>query len=487
MQTRPFTNRRFLAFAVLGGVAALAACGGGGGSSAPTVRITAAPVATLAPSGAGLAPASFSIKIPRSSTSGFSRRTLTVNAATTSISFTLLKTDAAGISASQTPVATFDVSGNSPLCTTVSGVSSCTLGISAPIGNDIYSIQTFDVNGNKLGSGAVNIRVLLNVANTASISLGGTLASVLVTTGVPAGGYSNNYTQLDASGVYGAASLRVYVIGFDNAGNVIVTPDTYSQPISLTFDMPLGQYYSDSKARRPLATALPPPAALALNVTYGSGATSAQTTDIGSAVLVTSPNDIITLTVIQPGPQYWTYTSLLASVGTPPSPLPLPLPSPAAGTLSTLAAIYLEVYPYVPPPTPTPMPAAIVWSADQTGMTGIAPNQSYQFGSATANGTNLTISDTTAGATAMTVTTTDCPATVFAPLPTSAGAMTSGSYTFLFETLAHNGATPAPVSSGPQPTPYPTGGIACHLTATDNVGVSSILTVYVNNIAGTVQ
>src|SRR6185312_12446834 len=160
------TAQRLFAFGALAAGAALAACGGGGASSGtPAARITSAPVTTAPPAGSGLAPASFAIKIPGPGNSSISRRVKTVNAATTTVSFTLLKTDSV---LPTPPPNSFDVSSTSTLCTTAAdGSRSCTLGVSAPVGNDIYSVQTFDIHGNKLGSAAVSIKVLQNVANTA--------------------------------------------------------------------------------------------------------------------------------------------------------------------------------------------------------------------------------------------------------------------------------------------------------------------------------
>src|SRR5471032_1775908 len=99
---RKSTTQQLLAFGTIAAIAALAACGGGGGSSGtPAVHTTAAPIVTAPPAGSGLAPASFAVKIPGAGGSSVSRRTQAVNAATTSMSFSLIKTDAAGVTVPQ--------------------------------------------------------------------------------------------------------------------------------------------------------------------------------------------------------------------------------------------------------------------------------------------------------------------------------------------------------------------------------------------------
>jgi len=495
-----FTAQRFSAFGTLAAVAALAACGGGGGSSgAPGVHTTTpAPITTAPPAGSGLAPASFSILIPGSGSSSTSRRTQTVNAATTTISFVLLKTNAAGVTLPQTPVS-FNVAVGSPLCITAAGgARSCTIGINAPIGSDIYSVQTFDVNGNKLGSSAVNLSVLQNVANTATITLGGTLAGVLISA-ITQNAISGSAQVLDVTS--GPTSMRVVVIGFDSQGNVILTPDTFSTPITLEL-FNLGtiddeQQDFDNSTKRSTKNITP---VLQVTVAYANpngGPATATTTDIGAPITVTSPNDVVTLTALSPAPQFDTGFAFLAAVGTPPAVLPTAPPTAAPGLAPALSALLLEIMaaptvatspptstPTSPPtPTPTPTPPTITWSSQSGSSLFTAANggipASYQFLSPTDNPAILGITDT-AGPTTITfsIAPPSCTALFSMPasFPTSSPATGNPSTATL--TLAPSGAGSTASAGG-----------SCTVTATDSTTnhISAPITIFINNVSGTIQ
>jgi hypothetical protein len=126
-----------------------------------------------------------------------------------------------------------------------------------------------------------------------------------------------------------------------------------------------------------------------------------------------------------------------------------------------------------------------------TGLTGGAPNQSYQFPSATAPGTQITISDFTGGnPTVGTISVAFggisppiCAQEIDTSMFPVNAPISSGQVQFTLQTFAHNGATPVPIGS---PSPFPTGGIACTLIATDSHLSTAILNVTVNNITGAV-
>jgi hypothetical protein len=488
---RKFTTQRLLAFGMLAAIAALAACGGGGGtSSTPGVHTTSAPAAP----GPGLAPASFSIKIPGSGSSSVSRRTQAVNAATSSISFTLISTDAAGVTVPQTS-ASFNVGAGSSLCTNgAAGARSCTVGMNAPLGNDIYTAQTFDANGNKLGSSAVSLKVLQNVTNAASISLGGTVTGVLITatSQIEAG---SPFSGLDATN--GPKSMRVIIIGFDSLGNVILTPDTFSTPISFVFDLlPVDNNSSTKRRTKTAATPI-----VQATVTYANpngGPATATTTDLGAPIIITSPNDVVTVTALSPPPQVDTAFIMVASVGAPPAVLPASAPTPAPGGIAPpLSGLGLIIAGTPSTPPPLPQVASMTWKADQPGMSFVPP-QVFQFVNAQAPGANITLHDFTAtGGPATGSITIDSPSwnTFCTPefaspgaLPISGTLAPDGTFTILVKTLASGGATPpSPLPSAPIPTPFPTGGQTCELIATDGVGTTSTLTINVNNPTGTIQ
>jgi hypothetical protein len=475
MHSRPLKASRFLAFAALTATAALAACGGGGSNGTPVSKAPVSSVTTPpATAGAGLAPATFTIKIPSANSSSTSRRTKTVNALTTSISFTLIKT-AAGSVANATPVS-FDLSSASTLCTPATGSGrTCSIGISAPLGDDIYSIQTFDVGGHKLGSSAVNITVLQNVANSAAISLGGTIAGIMMTAlSVSADGD----IMLAASGNPSVPSTaRVLVIGVDNLQNVILTPDTFSSPILLAFRTVL-QPLSNARRTRLLINPY-----VQATVTYANpigGVTTSGANDQTGNVLVNSPGDIITLTALGPGPTANQSNELLGFVGSIPATLPQ-IPPTAGSVASSFSGVPLQVL-AVPAPPP-----ALTWQASQPGLTGgTTTTPAYTFASVTSPAVNLSLFDSAGGS--VTLTSTDCLLSGQFDQPASFPInMALNGPTFTLETLAHSGATPTP-NPNPSivPTPFPLTAVTCHITAT-TPGSTSQLTVFINNVTGQVQ
>jgi hypothetical protein len=459
MDSKPVKVSRLLAFAA---ITALTACGGGGGSaSAPAVKT--APTSAPITSGTGLAPASFSIKIPAASSSSISRRTQTVNAATTNMTFTLLKTTS---TVAPTPApANFDISAASPLCAAVAGGGrTCTIGVSAPIGSDIYSVQTFDAGGNKLGSSAVNLTVLQNVANSATISLGGTIAAVVATSLSPIGPI-----ELDNTGGQGPKSTRVLIIGIDSSGNVILTPDTFSSPVNLIFSNVFPEFGAptSSTVRRTRGVAIAP--TVQASVTYASGAAPASITDVTTTALpVTSPGDIVTVTALAPGPPIEEDNlALLAFVGA--IPATLPVLDPFAGGTPTALSLVPFIVLAAPPVTPV-----ITWSNLSATRQFNSAEPSYQFLSPTDAQANLGITDSS-GATTMSVTlvnvapTNNCPSLLTGPTFPQGLSLAAGAT--LSVLIAPNG----------------TGSGTCILRATDTVGNTAAIEIFINNVSGSIQ
>jgi hypothetical protein len=457
---KSFTTSKFLAFAALAAIAGLAACGGGGGSaSAPVARASPAPITTA---GSGLAKASFSIKIPSATAASASRQTRTIDPATSSISFTLLKTTAAGVPTPGTAV-TSDVSAASPLCTAVTGGRTCTVALIAPIGDDIYSVQTFSATGVQIGSSAVNLTVLENVANTATIVIGGALAGVVMST--ISGQSGDAETPLDWLGVNFPSSVRLVLIGVDAQGNAILNPGTFSTPITLGFQSFL---FEDSHARRTKGAITAQPAMLQLTVAYANpngGPATATTTDVGPPITVTSPNDVVTVTALSPGPTTLIRnTGVVAVVGaatTIPSS-----PFPASG-------LTFSVFPSGP--------FTFNVTDGQIGLTGPQDFQSFQFPTASAALVNFSVSESVAGVMqtgpitlALQETSAPCVGYFDLPkLPTTLN--TANAFSFQLETAAHG------TGDGP------TQGVTCHLQVTDAAGLFGTLTVNVNNPELSVQ
>jgi hypothetical protein len=488
MDSRPLKASRFLAFAALTAIAALAACGGGGSSGTAVPKAPVSTVTTPPASGAGLAPASFTIKIPSATSSSSSRRTKTVNAATTSISFTLLKSDAVGATVGGAPVS-FDLSTTSTLCTTATGgARTCSISLAAPIGDDIYSVQTFDVTGAKLGSSAVNISVLQNVANSATISLGGQIAGVLMTLVTGTGSSFSNPAQLIATGTGTGVTQRVILIAFDAQGNVILTPDTFTTAVTLAFNN------VGPAAEQAIIQAV---------VTYANpvgGIVSAHTSNIDPSITVNSPNDVINVSAVGSSPALNTNVALFAFVGPAPATLPSAIPSaPTNGTPAASAGLAFQVNAQ---PATQPAPVNVLsWGASpSTGLVvGDGSNPTYTFASALSPLVNLSVSESLGGnpvTGSVTINSSDCSSSAFdqpmGGFPTvSPITIALNGPTFILETTAHDGVSPVP---NPDPSaspaaPFPVTGVTCHITAKDPVTLAtSTLTVFVNNASGlTVQ
>jgi hypothetical protein len=308
------TERNFIALVI---VAVLAACGGGGGGSSPsslTPQSTATTpssgsgttgTATAAPSSlpAGYLRASFSITVPKTTTGSAIRRSQTIGSGTTSITFTLEQ--ASGTSTSSSPQ-TFALTTAQSYCTSGTNGLTCTLGVSAPIGLDVFLAQTFDSNGNLTGSGAVQLDVAVNATNTATLSLTSQVQSVYLTSSTPYLGAPNSFayggahlrapavTKRHSSSLANsgnATQMRIFVIALDSAGNTILNPSIYSSPISL--QMVLTDFYLD-----PLSS---PISDVILQASYGSVDANSSCAGSGEStnaqygtIQICSPADVVT-------------------------------------------------------------------------------------------------------------------------------------------------------------------------------------------------
>jgi hypothetical protein len=379
-------RRRLVA---LGIVATLAACGGGGGS-------TSAPSTAAISSGSGFAPASFKITIPSASSSALARSPKNVPAGTQSIKFTLLKTDATGITTpSVGPV--YPLLSSSPGCATVQGVGvSCTIQLSAPVGTNIYLAEVFstpDGSGTHIGSGAVVLTVAANTTNTATLTLAGPIATAYIATSdVPLSSFYSNGPTLALSPISGATynsqtistNARIFVVALDAQGNEIITPDTFNTPVVLTLNyIQTGYQRLTSIGRSPQGGANDPTTYAQLSTTYAypsGGVTSASTSSGQPNISVFSPAD---QTVITPlSTSTGAIVSVTATVGSTAQPLdliytilpgscpsgdtgspplncngPTPTPTPTATPTPTPTPTPSPT----PTPTPTPSPTPLMW------------------------------------------------------------------------------------------------------------------------------
>ena len=365
-------RRRFVA---LGIIATLAACGGGGGSSSPAGS-GSIPSASTAP--LGMAPASFSITIPAApaSSSANRRAPRTVPSGTESIKFTLLKTNNAGVTTPQvSPV--YPLLASSPGCTSGTGGISCVIQLQAPVGTNIYLAEVFatpDGSGTHIGSGAVLLTVVANATNSASLTLAGPIAKAYVATDdAPVPNFFSDGPTLGLSPLSGVTyngqsiptSARVFVVALDAAGNQIISPDTFNQPVTLTLNYIQTGYVEDATLRRspqggnggptdPTTYAL-------LSTTYAfpsGGVTSASTSSGNPSIQIESPAD---QTVITPlSTSTGALISITAAIGGTAQTLNLTYailngscPSGETGTppFSCLG----------PTPSPTPSPTPLMW------------------------------------------------------------------------------------------------------------------------------
>ena len=329
-------ERSILALAAL---AILAACGGGGGggssvgagsNAVPTVPpATSAPTAANLPAGMGRA--QFSITVPGKGSAATARQPKAVAAGTQSIVMTLLQNN--GAAASGTPQA-FALTSGTPGCSTVGGNLTCTFGVDAPVGTDIFLATTYSSTnqaaGTQLGSGAVQLTVVQNATNTANLTLTGPIQSVVVAANNTNlwNGVGNFFTAAFFTQTLTSAqrqpkvlasptpfpssspttaptavpSARLFVIGQDASQNIILNPAPYNQPVTLTLS--LGTVPCPNGSPGP---ASPGPANVTLSVTPALSGFSAQSTSVdGGTVQVNSPADLVTLAMIPgvPSPMF---------------------------------------------------------------------------------------------------------------------------------------------------------------------------------------
>jgi hypothetical protein len=331
-------------------IAVLAACGGGGGGSTPSTG-------SSVPS--GYARALFSLTVPGGSSSSSVRRAQYVAPGTQSIELTLIQAD--GVAVSSTPLGPFNLTAGSPGCaTTVAGLT-CSFSISAPIGTDVYLATTYSqINGqSQIGSGAVALSVAQNSANQANLVLSGPIQSIVAFTNNAANNDTlwNGIGQFDphiyqyssesaarhpqvvaSSGPTAIPSERLYFIASDVAGNVILNPTTYDQPIVLTL------FLNGGPANVTLADV--PPSGIG---SAGSTATNGGTVD------VYSPSDVVTLSIIPTvnSPLVYSCCGYYYLYGNfPYVTATLASPPPNFGSLSY--GFQVQV---VPTPTPSPSPS----------------------------------------------------------------------------------------------------------------------------------
>lgn len=201
---------------------AISACSGGsGGGNASTPNSMPAPSAVPAPASAKLETPTFVLRIPpRGPSAKKTRRPAFVSSGTLSVVVNLTS-DSSGVAAGS-------LAGN-PATTNVSAGScsvSCTVsGPASPVGNDTYTVTTFDAanaGGNSLDTATQQFTITQGVINNETITLAGIPASIVIN-GVPA---------IDVFVADATNSSTLSVTAADADGETIV--GTFANPITVS-------------------------------------------------------------------------------------------------------------------------------------------------------------------------------------------------------------------------------------------------------------
>jgi hypothetical protein len=212
------------------GTALLSACGGGGGGSAHTVPAAGSTPGSVAPQGSATATFALSLRqYTPVQTAATRRRVAFISPATAQISLTIVSVN--GVATSGSPM-TFPISPGAPNCTGANGAVNCNISATIPIGSDVLSASTLDVNGHTLGTSTITANVEQNATNVIALAIGGQIANVQIYLS------QNHFTP----GTPGTAN--VIVVPLDQSGAEIVNPGNYSPAITVTSSSSAGGHLS---------------------------------------------------------------------------------------------------------------------------------------------------------------------------------------------------------------------------------------------------
>jgi uncharacterized repeat protein (TIGR01451 family) len=271
----------------------------------------------------------------------------------------------------------------------------CTFQIDAPVGPDIFVANTYSqLNAvSALGSGSIALTIQANAVNNANLSLTGPVASVQLFCDQCVGTYPQP-TLYNATGggpllssvarAPAAArrtiasgsitSSRLYVIAFDANANEIINPTTFDIPLTLTLSLN-GM----------------PPGVVSLGVTYQfpNPNPTASTTADGGTIAVTSPGDVITLSLTNT-----TFGTGFPSVGLSYTPQGGSLQTPSPGTANQAITYNVNA-----PAPVVPAPAWAIAQSPSGAPFAINANGSFTItatnsGTAATTGGTITVADT---------------------------------------------------------------------------------------------
>lgn len=234
--------KRFIALAA----AALlfAGCGGSSGSTA----IPAAPSSSSATPSAQKGAVDFVVKIPAKPTGAAALNHRSPQWITSSVQG--VQISAVNTTTGWSGVNFYPVGASQSYCTSGSSGLTCTLALTAPPGNDLFTIVTYDtpnLAGNPISDGTLTANIVSGQANSISIVTGGVVDNIAATV-------DNPYPAPSAT------TIPVRTIAADPDGYIIVGP----------FDTALTVSDSDtSGATTPSVTSIPDSATLAtLTIAY---------------------------------------------------------------------------------------------------------------------------------------------------------------------------------------------------------------------------
>ena len=218
--------QRSSVFAIAGALllTGMTACGGGsgGGSALPGAVATQAPGSGGSNVTTGTATATFAVSLqqyaPVTASSG-TRRAAFISPATASLSVKLASVNGTAQTGAAT---TYAVGPTAPNCGSVSGVVTCSLDTTLPIGDDTFTVSTLDGSAHTLGTSTMAATIVANSSNRIALAVGGTIASLEIFLS------THSFTPGPA------ANANVIVVPLDSSGAAIVNPGNYSVPITLT-------------------------------------------------------------------------------------------------------------------------------------------------------------------------------------------------------------------------------------------------------------
>jgi streptogramin lyase len=258
----------------------LCACGGGGSSSfVPSATPT--PAGTNAPSSPYTI--SFVVNVPAASTST-AKRSSYVSPSTGSIAFALESVNGTPSSTAPTIAA---ISATAAGCRAAQSGYSCTISVSAPAGNDVFSITTYQSangTGTVLASTTLAATVSASSSPNITLSLGGIPAAV-----------SFSPARLPLVNDGNVHRFAVTLNAADASGATIVGASTYQSPVSL-------QIENDPAGALSLSTASVSQPGTVVTVTYNSGKPLSNGSIVASDNAMTAATLVAAPLTIDPSP-----------------------------------------------------------------------------------------------------------------------------------------------------------------------------------------